>query len=116
MATPESFAQNELILALSEQTFGIESYSMFLKSSTELEATAEIVLLEGIAVEVSLTSRGFQVRWTFGGFCEYHIDAAARNSSRAMSRSMRLLTTHCRLSALCTPRQSSGGSWRSYQR
>lgn len=69
MAAQDAFAQNELTLALSEQQFGIQSYSMILKSSTELEATAEVVLLEGTAVEIGLTSRGYQVRVTRTDHC-----------------------------------------------
>lgn len=58
------FASSELALALAEQTFGIQSYSMLTKSGTagtQLQASAELELLEGTQVEISLTSRGYQV-------------------------------------------------------
>ena len=62
MASSPNFAANELVQVLVEQTFGIKSYAMKEEDAVGLEATAEIHLLEGTAVEISLTSRGYQVR------------------------------------------------------
>ncbi|KAK7690366.1 hypothetical protein QCA50_007023 [Cerrena zonata] len=63
MATPQShpsnFTHSELERALSEQSFGITSYEII--SSSELEASARVVLLEGSVIVVSLTSRGYQI-------------------------------------------------------
>ena len=62
MATP-SFAQTELERALSEQTFGIESYKIL--SNDVLESTAEVVTLEGAKITLTLSTRGYQVRFSF---------------------------------------------------
>jgi hypothetical protein len=57
----QSFSSSELARALSEESYGIRGFTM-MKTDTELVATAEVRLLEGTAVEISLTSRGYQVR------------------------------------------------------
>ncbi|KAI0373710.1 hypothetical protein BV20DRAFT_1049653 [Pilatotrama ljubarskyi] len=56
---PAAFAREELARALAEQSFGISSYELV--SSSPLKAAARVVLLEGDAIVVSLTSRGFQL-------------------------------------------------------
>ena len=56
---PTTFTRSELDRALSEQSFGITSYEI--TDSTELEASARVVLLEGNVIIISLTSRGYQV-------------------------------------------------------
>lgn len=62
MATP-SFTQTELERALSEQTFGIETYKIL--SNDVLESTAEVVTLEGAKITLTLSTRGYQVRLSF---------------------------------------------------
>ncbi|CAL1712703.1 unnamed protein product [Somion occarium] len=56
---PSDFTQVELEQALSEQSFGITSYKI--TSSTDLQASARVVLLEGNTITISLTSRGYEV-------------------------------------------------------
>lgn len=100
MTAQEPFAQSELALALSEQKFGIESYSMIMKSGTELEATAEVLLLEGMAVEVTLTSRGYQV--SFVAFIRSRVSHTGRSSSSSKgmrSKCTRPLRMRYKLSA-----------------
>lgn len=55
--------REELERALAEHSFAISSFEAM--SSSPLKATARVVLLEGDAVVVSLTSRGYQVRCNF---------------------------------------------------
>ena len=54
-----AFVEEELVRALKEQSFGISSYQIV--STSPMKATARVALLEGEAVLVSLTGRGFQV-------------------------------------------------------
>lgn len=61
MTSSTSFAANELARALAEQTSSIESFAIKEGGSTELEATADIQLLEGNTVEIYLTSQGYRV-------------------------------------------------------
>ena len=56
---PHDFMHEELVRALSEQSFGISKYEVI--SSSPLKATANVALLESDIVTVSLTGRGFQV-------------------------------------------------------
>ncbi|KAL1950406.1 hypothetical protein VTO73DRAFT_5530 [Trametes versicolor] len=58
-SAPSSFMREELERALAEQSFAISSFEAM--SSSPLKATARVVLLEGDAVVVSLTSRGYQL-------------------------------------------------------
>ncbi|EIW59379.1 uncharacterized protein TRAVEDRAFT_122660 [Trametes versicolor FP-101664 SS1] len=58
-SAPSSFMREELERALAEHSFAISSFEAM--SSSPLKATARVVLLEGDAVVVSLTSRGYQV-------------------------------------------------------
>ncbi len=53
------FPQSELQRSLSEESFGIKSFEFV--NVSELEATANVVLLEGNTIQISLTSRGYQV-------------------------------------------------------
>lgn len=88
MASSTNFAANELVRALAEQTFGIESFEIKEGNVTEHEATAEVQLLEGTTVEISLTSRGYQV-------CNYpplrtKADYPSHSSLREIQQCMRL--------------------------
>ena len=56
---PHAFVEEELVRALTEQSFGIASYEVV--STSPMKATALVVLLEGESILVSLTSRGYQV-------------------------------------------------------
>ncbi|KAI0826787.1 hypothetical protein BC628DRAFT_1418857 [Trametes gibbosa] len=58
-SAPSSFMREELERALTEQSFGISSFEI--SSSSPLKTTARVVLLEGDAIVLSLTSRGFQL-------------------------------------------------------
>lgn len=60
MASPPNFASKELAQILAEQGSAIREYAI--KATTELEASAEVQLLEGTVVVISLTARGYQVR------------------------------------------------------
>ncbi|KAI0087915.1 hypothetical protein BDY19DRAFT_230976 [Irpex rosettiformis] len=62
MTSSLDFAANELAQALSEQAFGISGFIMKEKGDTGVEAIAEIELLEGTVAEISLTSRGYQLK------------------------------------------------------
>lgn len=57
---PLPFCTAELERALSEQLFGISSYSITL--SSPLRAVASVTLLEGRTVAIQLTTRGYTVR------------------------------------------------------
>ncbi|PBK97624.1 hypothetical protein ARMGADRAFT_922935 [Armillaria gallica] len=57
---PSAFLANELQLALSEQHFGIRSFSI-LSSSTPLVAKASVTLLDGEKLQLVLTGRGYFV-------------------------------------------------------
>lgn len=57
-SNPPAFFSDELQQNLAEQSFGIASYK--LGPSSAYEATARVDLLEGIQVQVSLSSRGYQ--------------------------------------------------------
>ncbi|KAH9949871.1 hypothetical protein B0H21DRAFT_819799 [Amylocystis lapponica] len=54
-----SFVRSEVTAALSEQAFGIASAE--LTSSTDLVASARVVLLEGTIITISLSVRGYQL-------------------------------------------------------
>jgi len=56
---PNPFPETELPRALSEQSFGIVSYEVTVVS--QLEATARVVLLEGNAITISLTTKGYEL-------------------------------------------------------
>lgn len=58
--TSPSFFKDEFERALSEHSFGLSSYNLI--SSSALDATAIIELLEKSKLEVTLTIRGYQVR------------------------------------------------------
>jgi hypothetical protein len=58
--SPSSFYGDELLRALSEQSFGIKSFSTL--ASTELEATASMTILEGQTINIKLAMRGYSVR------------------------------------------------------
>jgi len=57
---PSTFFADELQRALKEQSFGIAS-SYCTASTSLLQATAVITLLEGSAITVGLTARGYHV-------------------------------------------------------
>ncbi|KAI0753896.1 hypothetical protein BC629DRAFT_1257103, partial [Irpex lacteus] len=59
MASPPNFASKELAQILAEQGSAIRGYAI--RANTELEASAEVQLLEGTAVVISLTARGYQI-------------------------------------------------------
>ncbi len=61
MASPPNFASKELAQILAEQGSAIRGYAIKEKSDTELEASAEVQLLEGTSVVIALTARGYQV-------------------------------------------------------
>lgn len=56
---PATFTESELSQALSEQSFGITSYEI--QSVSQPESTARVVLLEGDAIHVTLSARGFEI-------------------------------------------------------
>ncbi|KAF8919032.1 hypothetical protein CPB85DRAFT_1430183 [Mucidula mucida] len=58
--SPSSFVDNELRLSLTEQQFGIRSFTL-LPTPTSLIAKASVVLLDGTQLYVALTSRGYVV-------------------------------------------------------
>ncbi|PSS34196.1 hypothetical protein PHLCEN_2v1763 [Hermanssonia centrifuga] len=62
------FPQSELQRSLSEESFGIKSFEFV--NVSELEATANVVLLEGNTIQISLTSRGYQSHDSEGGVFE----------------------------------------------
>ena len=51
---------SELTSTLKENSFGLKEYQVI--RETQLESTATVVLLEGHAITVSLSPRGFEVR------------------------------------------------------
>ena len=57
-----SFYKEELVNALSEQSFGIASFSVGDSSSDQ--ASASVVLLEKVKVDINVSARGFQVEIT----------------------------------------------------
>jgi hypothetical protein len=57
----DSFFSSELERALEEQSFGIAGFEL-LTSTSSLESSALVTLLEGDIVNISLSSRGYQVR------------------------------------------------------
>jgi len=61
-----SFFSSELERALEEQSFGISEFELE-DSTSSLESSALVTLLEGEVVAISLSSRGYQV-WRL-----YHI-------------------------------------------
>lgn len=61
MSSPPNFASKELAQILAEQGSAIRGYAIKEKSDKELEASAEIYLLEGTSVVITLTARGYQV-------------------------------------------------------
>ncbi|KAF9019213.1 hypothetical protein BDZ89DRAFT_325868 [Hymenopellis radicata] len=58
--SPSSFFDNELRLSLTEQQFGIRSFTL-LPTPTSLTAKASVILLDGTQLYVALTSRGYVV-------------------------------------------------------
>ncbi|KAI0789674.1 hypothetical protein C8Q75DRAFT_147242 [Abortiporus biennis] len=56
---PSTFTRTELERALTEQSFGVISSKIL--HASEREATAMLVLLEGNAMTISLSSRGFLI-------------------------------------------------------
>lgn len=54
-----SFFEEELKKALREQTYGVDSSRLL--SSTALDATAEITIIEGATIKVMLFTSGFQL-------------------------------------------------------
>jgi hypothetical protein len=52
----------ELASALKENSFGLKEYQVTRES--QLESTATVVLLEGHTITVSLSPRGFEVRFS----------------------------------------------------
>lgn len=61
-STPSTFCYDELRRALSEQSFGIQSYTM--TAATPQSASATVFLLEGQRVVISLENRGYFVSLT----------------------------------------------------
>ncbi|KIK57208.1 hypothetical protein GYMLUDRAFT_764010 [Collybiopsis luxurians FD-317 M1] len=59
---PSEFYLNELERALSEQAAAINSFSI--TSSSSLQATASVTLLEGNTVIIQLTDRGYHLEAT----------------------------------------------------
>lgn len=59
-SSQESFAQTELVQALTEESYGLKSFEIIRK--TQLESAAKVTTLEGDTITISLTSRGYQVR------------------------------------------------------
>ncbi|KIY72003.1 hypothetical protein CYLTODRAFT_486781 [Cylindrobasidium torrendii FP15055 ss-10] len=57
-SSPYDFLSAELAASLSEQHFGLKSWTMK-ASSTKNMACASVVLLDGRAMEMSLTNRGY---------------------------------------------------------
>jgi hypothetical protein len=69
--TMNSFFSSELEKALEEQSFGIAGFQL-LQSSNSLESSALVTLLEGIIVNISVSSRGYQV-WRYFSFIFYFL-------------------------------------------
>lgn len=57
----DSFFSSELERALGEQSFGIAGFEL-VASTSSLESSALVTLLEGDIVNISLSARGYQVR------------------------------------------------------
>jgi hypothetical protein len=57
----DSFFSSELERALEEQSFGIAGFEL-VRSTSSLESSAFVTLLEGDVVNISLSARGYQVR------------------------------------------------------
>jgi len=55
-----SFYGDELLRALTEQSFGIKIFSIL--ATTQLQATASVTLLEGRQLDIKLAMRGYSVR------------------------------------------------------
>jgi hypothetical protein len=58
--SPSSFYQDELLRALTEQSFGIRMF--YTLTTTRLQATASVTLLEGQRINIKLEMRGYSVR------------------------------------------------------
>jgi hypothetical protein len=67
----DSFFSSELERALEEQSFGISEFELE-DSTSSLESSALVTLLEGEVVAISLSSRGYQV-WKL---CHIHFIVA----------------------------------------
>ena len=87
---PTTFTRSELDRALSEQSFGITSYEI--TDSTELEASARVVLLEGNVIIISLTSRGYQV--SFRDSNPYLVRSTGRKSRSHWSNVQVIPSSH----------------------
>lgn len=59
-AHPSSFFGDELLRALTEESFGIKAFSTI--ATTQLQATASVTLLEGQTIHIKLETRGYSVR------------------------------------------------------
>lgn len=57
---PPAFPGVELERALSEQSFGVKAYKI-ISNASDLEASAQVQLLEGHWIKLSLTTQGYQV-------------------------------------------------------
>ena len=57
---PPAFPEVELERALSEQSFGVKAYKI-ISNASDLEASAQVQLLEGHWIKLSLTTQGYQV-------------------------------------------------------
>ena len=81
---PTTLVKTELERALSEQSFGISAYAIV--SSTELEATAVVTLLEGRTLSVVLTPRGYEARCDLLTFEDSKKVLTLHGSSRTIQR------------------------------
>jgi len=57
--SPSSFYADELLRALTEQSFGIETFSVL--TTTPIQAVASVTLLEGHNLTIKLTTRGYSI-------------------------------------------------------
>ncbi|KAF8229691.1 hypothetical protein L208DRAFT_1285518 [Tricholoma matsutake] len=58
-AHPSSFFGDELLRALTEESFGIKAFSTI--ATTQLQATASVTLLEGQTIHIKLETRGYSI-------------------------------------------------------
>lgn len=87
-----SFYFTELNKALSEQAFGLARFDV--QSSTPHEATASVTLLEGRAIRITLSARGYKVRVDYT-----RMPLSLTSFSSMVVRSSNLSRVSCRLSA-----------------
>lgn len=72
-----SFYKEELANTLSEQSFGIASYSLGESSSDQANASVE--LLEKVLVNISVSARGFQVNFAAKFHNNFEYDSLTLN-------------------------------------